>query len=93
MARRDKRAIEDALNDKGYRPHDNDHKRFIYWTFEGRKTPVHTKTSYSHRDIGGELLGKMGRQCRLSTKDFLDLIDCPLTREVYEKKLLEAGAI
>jgi hypothetical protein len=35
----------------------------------------------------------MAKQVRLNKADFDDLIDCPLDRDAYEKKLIEQAAI
>jgi hypothetical protein len=35
----------------------------------------------------------MARQCSLTKKQFLDLLDCPLSREEYEKLLEQAGKL
>jgi len=31
----------------------------------------------------------MARQCRLSSKDFALLLDCPMDRDSYERQLVE----
>lgn len=33
----------------------------------------------------------MCKQCHLSKSQFLDLVDCPMTREQYETNLKDAG--
>ena len=35
----------------------------------------------------------MAKQCKLSNKDFGLLVECPLSREAYETKLVSAGAV
>jgi hypothetical protein len=71
------------------------HHYFIYFTQEGKKTAVKTKTSHGtgSRDISDNLLGQMARQCHLVKKQFLELIDCPLSQDMYELILQEAGII
>lgn len=68
--------VERALQRKGFRKREGDHSFFIYYTLDGKKTPVRTKTSHgsSHRDIGSEIAGRMARQCRLSSVDFEMLV-------------------
>lgn len=92
---RDKRDVEAALAAKGFERDLGDHRFFVFHTIEGLRTPVRTKTSHgtSTRSIGDELLSQMARQCKLSRKDFILLVDCPLSREDYERRLIEAGAI
>lgn len=85
--------VEKGLKAKGFRPRDGDHTYFIYHSLAGKKTRVFTKTSHGGRDINDSLLAMMARQCRLSSRDFSRLVDCPLARDAYESLLVEAGAI
>ena len=86
---RAKDGIERGLLRKGFEQREGDHHYFIYRNLKGEKTPVFTKTSHTPkmRDIPDNLLALMARQCRLSKADFLNLMDCPLSREEYERKL------
>ena len=90
-----RRVVEAALKKKGFHEKLGDHKFFIYYTQDGKKTPVRTKISHggSNRDIDAELVGRMAEQCRLSAKSFVDLVNCPLDRKNYEKKLRQMDAI
>jgi hypothetical protein len=78
--------VESALKRKGFNQTEGDHHWFVYVTIEGEKTTSRTKTSHTQKmkDIPDNLLSQMARQCKLSKRDFLDLIDCPLSREAYE---------
>lgn len=54
-------------------------------TEEGLKTPIRAKTSHgSARDLGDNLLSMMSSQIHLSKNQFLNLIDCPMSREQFE---------
>jgi len=90
---RDARDIESALLKKGFLKTPGDHHYFKYQTTTGLITPIKTKTSHTpkQKSIGDSLLGKMCRQCRLSKSQFLDLVDCPMTREQYEIILKNDG--
>jgi len=92
---KDRREVEAALLRKGFRQVEGDHHRFIYWSTDEKKTPVKTKTSHGggYKTLQDGLLGDMARQCCLTKKDFLNLIDCPLTRDEYEARLIEHGKI
>ena len=80
--------MESALIKKGFQADQGDHHWFIYYTRDGQRTTVKTKTSHgSTRDLGDSLLGQMARQIRISKALFLDLIDCPLAQDEYEKLL------
>ncbi len=85
--------VERALRGKGFIQSESHHHFFIYHSTAGRKTPVKTKTSHGQREISDDLLGKMAQQVKLSKGDFLDLVDCPLSREAYESKLVAQNLV
>lgn len=85
--------VERSLRSKGFIQSESHHHFFIYHSIAGRKTPVKTKTSHAHREISDDLLGKMAQQVKLSKADFLDLVDCPLSREAYEGKLVAQNLV
>lgn len=95
MAQRRRRDIESALEKKGFRRFENDHTWFVYFTEDGKKTTRRTKTSHgaSGSSIGQPLLGMMAKQCGLATAEFLELVDCPRTRESYQELLAERGML
>ena len=70
-----------------------DHNYFFYYSKAGKKTIVRTKTSHGSREIDDNLLALMAKQCKLSNKAFGLLIECPLSRDDYEAKLVAAGAV
>ena len=74
---------------KGFRRRESHHSYFVYYTEEGTKTPIRTKTSHgkSGADIPNELLGRMARQCKLRTAEFRALVDCSLSQAGYEALL------
>ena len=41
--------------------------------------------------IGVELIALMARQCRLTKKQFLSLIDCPMDETAYREILQQQG--
>ena len=94
---RDKSEVEASLVKKGFKPTHagSDHNWFVYASAEGKKARgARTKTSHGRGfDIGDNLLGEMARQVGLTKKQFLDLVDCPLSREDYEKVLKAAGKL
>lgn len=83
---RKKIEVERSLRAKGFVETNGDHHYFVYWTKDGRKSDAFTKTSFTQKmqDIPDNLLATMARQCRLSRAQFLQLVDCPLSREGYE---------
>ena len=92
---RDRKAVEASLRDKGFVQQEGDHHYFVYRTKEGLKTRARTKTSHSPkvRDISDALLSQMAKQCLITKPDFLRLVDCPMTRDVYQQKLIDLGEI
>jgi predicted RNA binding protein YcfA (HicA-like mRNA interferase family) len=91
---REKRDVESGLENKGFQKQEGDHRYYVYWSIEGKKSMAKTKTSHgSGRDISDDLLGKMARQCGVTKLSFLKLIDCPLDRPEYESLLKQAGRL
>ncbi len=95
---RDKRDVEQALQRKGFKlfHQKKDHRFFRYYTTQGKKTHIITKTSHGSKSktLGDPLLNQMARQCQLSKHAFvLYFIDCPLDDEKYEMILSEKGEI
>ena len=96
MAATYKRAIvESALKAKGFCRRESHHRYFVYYTEEGIKTPVRTKTSHGKggADIPNNLIGRMAKQCKLRTADFRALVDCSLSQPGYEALLIRKGEI
>jgi len=87
---RDKGVVETALRNKGFQQTEGDHHYFIYHRKDGKKTLAKTKTSHgSKSDLDDYLLGQMAKQCSLTKPQFLELVDCTLTRDAYERVLEE----
>jgi hypothetical protein len=86
---RDKAKVESSLRAKGFRTEEGDHHFFIFYTHDGLKTPVYTRTSHSpkYKSIGDPLLSAMSKQCHISKSEFLNLVDCPLSYGAYEALL------
>jgi len=86
---RDRRKVEQALLKKGFEQDERHHHFFLYRTENGQLSNIRTKTSHSGKELDDYLLGKMAQQCHLAKKQFLDLVDCPLSRTEYEKEIAE----
>lgn len=73
---------------KGFeRAETGDHHQLFYLTMsDGKRTRLPTKISRSssHRDVSDNNLSNMARQVGLTSKQFLALVDCPLSREQFE---------
>ena len=85
---RKKRDVRSALEKKGFRAREGDHRYFCYHDLKGARTKVFTKISHSSKnDLDDNLLGRMARQCKLPRSDFDSLIDCPMSQAEYESYL------
>ncbi len=86
---RDKNKVEKVLLKKGFNKEEGKHHRFYYYTKGGQDTGIYTETSHTKKmkDIPDNLLSLMAKQCKLTKSEFLDLIDCPMSQEKYEKLL------
>lgn len=87
----DSKKVCKSLIKKGFVEEQGDH-RYFNLIHEGKQI-LHTKVSHNNQDINEYLIAQMKRQCHLEKKDFLDLINCPLTHDNYIKKLKEKGTI
>ena len=73
------------LKKKGFIEAPGDHK-FLQYYHNGILV-LSTKISHgATHDIRDSLISKMANQCMLDKKDFLDLINCPLSSEEYIEK-------
>jgi hypothetical protein len=91
---RAKKDVEAGLKRKGFRLDERHHHYFLYWTKDGKKSPIRTKTSHGGgRDLGDTLVRLMAQQCKLTKAEFEQLVDCALSREAYEATLKERGEI
>lgn len=89
MAVRPKNKVVSNLKAKGFTASNNHHIMLVYFTAGGEKTAILTKTSHTPqmKDIDDNLLSQMAKQCRLDKSEFLDLVDCPMDRAAYERRL------
>ena len=90
---RKQRDVERALIKKGFQRTESHHHFFIYHSCEGKKTTVKTKTSHGGQELSNYLLQQMARQVCLSKNDFLSLIDCPMSRNQFEQRLVSLAKI
>jgi hypothetical protein len=80
-----------SLKKKGFVQSNGDHK--YYELFHEGKMILHTKVSHNGQDINDYLIGQMKNQCMIEKKEFLDLINCPLSKEDYLALLKEKGLL
>ncbi len=77
-----------SLMKKGFKRSESDHT-FLVLYVNGLKSSVRTKVSHGGKDIGDLLINKMSIQVHLNRKNFIDLVNCPLSYERYIKKLTD----
>jgi len=89
------RDVVSSLEAKGFERSEGDHSFFVYYSTQGKKSTVRTKVSHGsgNKDISDGLVGMMARQCKLSVKEFRNLVDCPLSRDQYEEILMTKGSV
>jgi len=86
----DKRKVENGISSKGFRIDNTKHCHSIYYTTEGLRTSIKTHTSHGAKGpVNDFLIAQMARQCKLQKLQFVDLVNCPLSREAYEDILRE----
>ena len=76
------------LKKKGFVESAKKNKDHIFLEFyhEG-KLVSHTKISHNGDDIRDTLIKVMSTQCKLEKSQFMDLANCPLSKEAYLKIL------
>ena len=90
-----RRDIERALERKGFKRTEGNHSFFVYYTQAGIKTTAHTKTSHGKggKDIGDPLISRMAKQCKLTSDDFRQLVDCRLEQRQVALAIEEAQTL
>lgn len=87
--------IEGALSSKGFsKDPSGDHNYFRYYS-QGKKTQIYTKTSHGskYKNLSDDLVSAMAKQCKLTTKQFKELVSCTMSGAEYEGMLATAGHI
>jgi hypothetical protein len=69
----------------------DDHK-YLEFTYNGKHV-LHTKLSHNKKDIDDYLIRQMSTQCKLSKSEFLDLVNCPLSKEGFIEILENKGLL
>ena len=87
------RKVVSSLKRKGFVEEPRDHMTYTLCDENGKLTTIWTKVSHNGQDINKYLIKQMSNQTRLSKEDFEDLINCPLSKEMYYKKLRDKGLL
>ena len=85
--------IEAGLARKGFYRSHTDHRYFILYV-NGKKEAATFLSHGKNQDIGAPLLNAMAKELGLTTRDFVDLVKCPLSTEEFlatKKEKLAGG--
>jgi len=74
--------IEAGLGRKGFCRSHTDHRYFILYV-DGKKEAATFLSHGKNQDIGSPLLNAMAKELGLNTRDFIDLVKCPLSTEEF----------
>lgn len=86
MRPRKRYELDSALQGKGFRRRDSNH--IFYEMLDcGKLTDIRTKISHSHREVSKGLQRQMARDLYLSSGQFDDLIECPLSHQDHKELL------
>ncbi len=84
------RTVLTGLQKKGFVQAEGNHT-FLIFCMKGKKTSVRTKVSHGGGEIDDYLINKMSMQLKLEKKQFLDLVNCPLSLSGYLQELKAQG--
>jgi predicted RNA binding protein YcfA (HicA-like mRNA interferase family) len=85
------RQTRGSLLKKGFSQLEGDHHQYVF--IHGGKIVTRTKMSHNDQEINNSLISKMHKQCQISKKDFIGLVDCSVSGEDYATLLKEQGLI
>jgi len=91
----EKKKIEKALLNKGFKVRNNDHE-FFHFVYNNKITAIRTKLSFGskYKDIGESILNSIKMQLFFDRKkDLLSFIDCTYTQNDYISLLLGKGKL
>lgn len=91
----DRRLIEVSLPSKGFTREDT-HHRYFHHEYQGKRTGAYTYTSHGnkYKIYSGTLLTRMKKELRLdTTKQVLDLYNCPINGTDYNEILKNKGLL
>ena len=82
----DRGVILQNLEQKGFQSEERrKHTFLIHHDRDGRKTGIQTFVSRgsSYKSLDSTLVGAMARQCRITTSQFVNLVNCSLSQDDY----------
>ena len=92
MAVLDAKKTHKNLLKKGFNIAENKSQDHLWLElFHKGKLVLHTKISHGASDLGDYLIKQMSHQCKLSKQEFMDLANCPMSKEHYFRLLKDNG--
>lgn len=88
----EKKNMDKNLPKKGF-VRSEAHHIYFHHHYDGKDTGVYTYISHgSKRDFSGHIVTKIRKQLKLdSSKEALDLINCPMDEDTYNQILRDKG--
>jgi hypothetical protein len=84
------RAVSQALKSKGFAQDDRRDHVYYFFFHNGKKTQIYTKISHGQSEITDPLCSAMARQIKLTSSQFRDFVDCPLSLDNYLEVLVKS---
>lgn len=86
------RDVEHSLPRKGFLRRQS---KDIYFSFRfaDKDWGISTFISHGANEIGDPLIAKMAKQVKLSKRDFVQLVECPMSYDDYLRRLRERGVL
>lgn len=94
MPQKKRKDIRKALVKKGFLEENNDHY-FYTFVYKNKITPIYTKISKGskYKTLQDGLLSLMSTQMKMSNKEFLDFVDCNISKSDYVTLLQKKNLI
>ena len=78
--------VLNGLMRKGFCKAEGDHK-FLIFHYNGKKTKIRTQISHGSKEISDYIINRMSIQLKLEKRQFIDLINCPMSNDAYVKEM------
>ena len=85
--------VQRALLRKGFVSDSRSHHIYFSLVRDGQDTEAETYLSHGGQDINDYLQGRMAKQLGLKTREFQDLVRCPLSHDKLLNILIDRGMI
>lgn len=87
MSKLKHKSIRSGLLKKGFKQSQKDHTVFIFY-YQDLPTGIWTMISHGGgKEVGDSLIHRMSIQLKLTKKQFVELVECKMSRECYITEL------